>query len=217
MGGLSGIRDLPAAQGASAPRAPSPRFPSMTSTAPRPTAGTPLELRAAGIGLPLFILLVVVGLPAFRRLISPHGTADFVLGVVDTIVVVVGLAVAIVVGLRGRALGCLLRLDEEGVTVKGEPTVPWTDLSAVHWGKPPKGSGKRHGALAPLVFVPRPGVVLAPVPGPLLRSHYESRTARNLKRYGSPLVFAPAQLRTTGPEVLAAVQRLSPDTPLTSA
>ncbi|WP_330297931.1 hypothetical protein [Streptomyces sp. NBC_00503] len=184
----------------------------MTPIAPRPSAGTPLELRCAGMALPAFLPLVQ-GIPGVMRLVHPHGTADFALGVFSVSVMVMALMLVTVASLRSRALGHVLRLDTEGVTVKGAPTVPWADLSAVHWGKAP---GKRHGALAPVVFLPRPGVVLTPVPGPLFRARSEGRAARYTKRYGSPLAFTPAQIRTTGPEVLAAVQRLSPDTPLTS-
>ncbi|MFE2288501.1 hypothetical protein ACFXDJ_30590 [Streptomyces sp. NPDC059443] len=185
----------------------------MTSIAPRPSAGTPLELRCAGVPLQA-LFMAGFGTQGVLRLIHPHDTGDIVLGVFSISVVVAGLVLVLFVRRRAKALGCVVRLDGEGVTVKGAPTVPWADLSAVHWGKAP---GKRYAALAPLVFVPRPGVELPLVPGPLFRARSEGRTARNLKRYGSPLVFAPVQLRTTGPEVLAAVQRLSPDTPLTSA
>lgn len=185
----------------------------MTSIAPRPPAGTPLELRGTGMPLQYYAALLIL-LPSVSKLIHPHDTMDLVLGTVNASIGVVAIGLMIFVHLRARAMGCVLRLDTEGVTVKGEPTVPWADLSAVHWGKPP---GKKYANLAPVVFVPRPGVELPPVPSPLFGAKSRGLAVRNVKRYGSSLLFVPAQLRTTGPEVLAAVQRLSPGTALTSA
>jgi hypothetical protein len=113
------------------------------------------------------------------------------------------LVLSVLLLVRRRSMGCLLRLDVAGVTLCGLRTIPWSDLSEV------RHVGATKWRAEATVFVGRPGVALPPVPSvmPLLRPR--RRAVRLTKRYGSPLVV-PSGLTTEGATgVTAAVRRLS--------
>lgn len=106
--------------------------------------------------------------------------------------------------LRLRSLGCLLRIDTEGVTVVGEPTVPWRDLRKVDVAK--RGF---------VVFVPREAEVVLPVmPSGLRRRNPQRTRARLAERFGSSLVVPTSAYNVGVEEIVAAIRTYSGGLPV---
>jgi hypothetical protein len=108
-----------------------------------------------------------------------------------------------------RSKGVLVRLDADGVTVVGEPVVPWQDLSKVE-------CVGRRAAGTFMAFVPRTSgleLPLAPVAGLPLASA-RRRRARLLAAYGSSLVVRPEAYGASVAEVAAAVRRYGRGVPV---
>jgi hypothetical protein len=125
------------------------------------------------------------------------------------VVFAVVLAIGLVGSLRGRRGPGELRLDAAGVTVREAPLRPWSDIAEV------RVSGLRPGLVFPfslgyrmVTFVPRPGVVLAPLPSARLRGAAESFAATRRDRwYGSQLIVATWAFDAPVEELLDAVRR----------
>ncbi|MEV7778298.1 hypothetical protein [Kitasatospora sp. NPDC088351] len=171
---------------------------------------SPLEVRLRPWGFaPVLLGLSFPVLLSLRLLLDPSSGLSFPLGCATLAFGAGGAVFVLTVRRRLRAMGCLVRLDAEGVTVHGRRTVPWPDLSEVRWGP---GGGRRPAAV---VFVARPGVTLPALPSVLPFSRPAARAAALTRRFGSPLVILPGGLDTTAPRILAGVQRLS-DVPLST-
>ncbi|MFC8448967.1 hypothetical protein [Kitasatospora sp. NPDC057223] len=182
----------------------------MPPTSPTGQDRSPLEVRARPGVFAVIALSPLLGLfPALNMLLAPRDHFAFIAGCAATVACVAASAFVVTLQLRLRAIGCLLCLDTEGITVHGQPTVPWSDLREV---RAQAGTKKQPPAV---VFVPRPGITLPTLPTgiPLQRPH--ARAQAFTKRYGSPLVLHPAGMNATAPQILTAVQRLS-NTPLTT-
>jgi hypothetical protein len=108
--------------------------------------------------------------------------------------------VALSAVLRMRAMGCLMRLDADGVTVRGRRTVAWSEVCAVRWVKPGR---KRVEAV---VFLPQPGAVLPEFPRGIRLSHPRRSSAALTKRFGSPLVVLPGNVDAQVSGIRAAVE-----------
>ncbi|WP_406512531.1 hypothetical protein OG851_23050 [Streptomyces sp. NBC_00161] len=154
----------------------------------------PLELRAVGHGRPALVMLLI-GSPCVGRLVTAPDGLGRLLAVGSCALMAVALVFLLVVHVRLRARGPLVRLDAYGVTVAVGPATPWSDLSGVRRVK------------GVVVLVPRPGVELPVVPDGVPFSRPARRAAAYTRRYGSPLVLMPQTLDATGPQILAAVQR----------
>lgn len=182
----------------------------MPPTSPASQDRSPLEVRTkpgvfAIIALsPLFGLLPVLGL-----LLAPRDRFAFITGCAATVLCVAASTFVVTIQLRLRAMGCLLRLDTEGITVHGRPTVPWSDLREV---RAVSDNKKQPPAV---VFIPRPGITLPTLPTGIPLSRPNARAQALTKRYGSPLALHPAAMNATAPQILTAVQRLSNTTPTT--
>ncbi|PYC80230.1 hypothetical protein C7C46_13150 [Streptomyces tateyamensis] len=167
---------------------------------------SPVELRPSN-GLPLAFavpLAAAGGVHAAFRVLRPTQAIQFVFdGVTLGLFAVLGV-LGLVALVRRRRAGWWLRLDTAGLTVHGHARVPWSDLSAVRLVT---RSPKSHRQV--LAFVPRPGVVLPPLPvsWPLSRPHARARAL--IKRYGTPIVVDPLVMRTTTQRLTADVRRLS--------
>lgn len=106
--------------------------------------------------------------------------------------------------LRLRSLGCLLRIDAGGVTVVGEPTVPWRDLRKVEVVK--RGF---------VTFVPRSAdVVLPAMPSGLRRRNPRRTRERLTARFGSSLVVATSAYNVRVEEIVHAVRTYSGGLPV---
>lgn len=125
--------------------------------------------------------------------------------IVFGVVILVGLYAA----LKARNAAWELRLDENGVTVRGYPTTPWNDLSEVRL------TGPRPRWLFPLpqrqrvvAFVGQPGVDIPTLPS--TRGHRRaSRFSRSRERiYGTQLVLLPNIFNASTETVLRAVEQL---------
>jgi hypothetical protein len=125
------------------------------------------------------------------------------------VVFAVVLAVGLAGGLRAHRGPGELRLDAAGVTVRDAPLRPWSDIAEV------RVSGLRPGLVFPVSFgyrmvsfVPRPGVVLAPLPSARLRGAAESFAAGRRDRwYGSQLIVGTWAFDVTTEQLLDAVRR----------
>ena len=128
------------------------------------------------------------------------------------------LAVVLIGGLRSQRGPGELRLDAQGVTVSGAPLRPWTDIAEL------RVTGLRPGSFFLVSFgyrmasfVPRPGVVLAPLPSARLRGPLEAFAATRRDRwYGSQLIVPTWAFDATTEELVAAVRRFS-DVPVRTA
>ncbi|MHA7144999.1 hypothetical protein ACX80U_09815 [Arthrobacter sp. TmT3-37] len=122
--------------------------------------------------------------------------------IVFGVVILVGLYAA----LKARDAAWELRLDENGVTVRGYPTTPWTDLSEIRL------TGPRPRWLFPLLqrqrvvaFVGQPGVDVPTLPS----SRGHGRASRSRERmYGTQLVLLPNIFNASTETVLRAVEQL---------
>ena len=177
--------------------------PTAAGVVPERPDPVPLELRAGHATRRLAFPLVIPFLLTLQLFVSPT-MFNVVVGAVGGGAVALIAGVMLIAGRNLRALGGLLRIDADGITVQGSPTVPWTGLGELRWVQ-------RGPKLPPvLVFVPGPGTVLPALPSGMLdRFRAASRRAALVKRYGSPLVVMPTLFGTTAVGIVAAVQRCS--------
>src|SRR5882757_4121138 len=104
----------------------------------------------------------------------------------------------VVLSVSSRRKGCLVRLDDAGVTLFGGQTVSWSAISEV------RDIRKKQI----LVFLPRDGAVLPMLSvGMLVRPHILEK--RLTRRWGSPLVLAPRALDASADEIIDGVRRSS--------
>ena len=134
--------------------------------------------------------------------------------VVFGVVLVVGLITL----LRARRAPEELRLDAAGVTARGAALRPWSDIAEVRvTGLRPRWVFPVSLGYRMVTFVPRPGIVLTPLPSARLRGRLESwAAARRDRWYGSQLIVAPYAFDATTEELLDAVRRFS-DVPVRRA
>lgn len=174
-------------------------FDAAVSVRPTPPAeALVVSLSARGqvcpvVGIGLFLLAALV----LWRLDLLPGWLALVSGVEFGAIVVLGTVVA----LRSRRWGWVLRLDEDGVTVRDHERVPWSDLSGVtvtsmrpRWLFDPPWlvrRWRRPDRYPVVALLPRSGVEL---PAPRLPGGPGPRdrlAALRRRRYGTSLVLLP--------------------------
>jgi len=160
----------------------------------------PLEIRAGGLGWKL--VSVASGLLFGVRLVTKDGY-EVVLGM--SLCGLGGLAVLrlVVEHVIWRRKGCLVRLDDAGVTLFDGRTVSWREISEVR--DPRKGPV--------LVFLPRDGATLPVFSRELFLRPHTARE-RLTRRWGSPLVLIPGALDASKDEIIDAVRRFSGGVPV---
>lgn len=97
---------------------------------------------------------------------------------------------------RLRRLGCLLRIDGSGLTVRGGPTIPWSDVRKAEvgrWGTVVFFSWGADGSLPLLEY------------DSLSRAGERRRRKRLTARFGSPMVLPTRRYGVRPAEVMAAV------------
>ena len=151
-------------------------------------------------------------------------TAGFVLSVVAGIypaALAVGCAVlygtaliiSVIAVLQARNADWDLRLDADGLTVRGHRTVPWSDLTEVRISGLQPGRWQRLSfGQKVAAFVARPGVDLPGLPS--LQSRRFQRVARwsskrRIRLWGSDLAVLPSMTNADPTVVEAAVRRFS--------
>lgn len=133
----------------------------MPAAVPYRSGQSSLELRAGSLWTVLLVP-VALCLTSVPRLLSARDHFDRVVLSVSFGFLVTGTVIMLVAQLRLRAMGCLVRLDAEGVTVHGYETVSWADLDEVRWITQGKRKKRTSGDL--VVFVARPGFSLPVMP-----------------------------------------------------
>lgn len=160
-----------------------------------------------------------------RQLPTLAGIATFLvaylvagaLGVIRPWLVWVGVVVfggVLLAGLYGAVKGArasheALRLDRDGVTVPGHPTVPWSDLTEVRvTGLQPRWIFPVSLGYRVVAFVGRPEVTL-PAVDPTPRLDRLGPSARLRRQwYGTPLLVMPYAYDATATTIVDAVRRL---------
>ncbi|MBY8880577.1 hypothetical protein [Actinacidiphila acidipaludis] len=170
-----------------------------------PVSG-PLEVRVAPLRRTMGRVLLIV-VPSMLWMLRPQDSL-FMVGSVVFFGVLYALLILVSIGtfLTLRAKGCVIRLDDSGVTLHGERTVAWSELASVRRLK------KYPDALA---FVPRSQVPeLPPAPSGLLSRRPDRRRERLTRRYGTPLVVFTRFYSASADEVAAAVERFGGGVPV---
>lgn len=111
--------------------------------------------------------------------------------------------------LRARGASWELRLDQDGVTVHGNSTTPWSDLAEVR--------SKRMGpqwfflSRGPQVvaFVGRPGVTMPNLPSVRAGTLAKRATQLRERRYGTQLLLIPQAFDASTETIMEAVERFS--------
>ncbi|MFI0895379.1 hypothetical protein [Streptomyces sp. NPDC020983] len=101
--------------------------------------------------------------------------------------------------------GCLLRIDEAGLTVAGEPTVPWREL---------RKAEVRRGGLVFFPWSPATELPLLPVGPRVLSGGARRRRKRLMKQFGTALVVPTRLYGVRRAEVVAAVRHYSGTVPV---
>ncbi|MCZ4126183.1 hypothetical protein [Streptomyces sp. H39-S7] len=101
--------------------------------------------------------------------------------------------------------GCLLRIDAAGLTVIGEPTVPWREL---------RKAEVRRGALVFFPWSPETALPMLPVGLKSPAMDARRRRRRLARRFGSPMVVFTRLYGVRRAEVIAAVRRYSANVPV---
>jgi len=113
-----------------------------------------------------------------------------------------------------------VRLEPQGVTVRGHEVVPWADFTEVRvTGMRPQWIFWASKLLGYRVvsFIATPGVVVAPLPSFSYRGSFERRAGKVRERwYGSRLVIPPRTTNMPIAAIAAAVRRFS-EVPITYA
>ncbi|MYS23376.1 hypothetical protein GA0115240_152318 [Streptomyces sp. DvalAA-14] len=164
----------------------------------------PLEIRAGGLGR----LLAKAMLPA-TALVLQAVVRDGFAGTIDTVICAFVGAMVLGVGVRHvrwRSKGCLVRLDEAGVTLTGVRTVGWAEIREVR--------EVHRNAWEGLVFLPQDDAVLPMFDIPLFVLRRRTRRDRRTRLWGSPLVLSPMNLDASRTQIVDAVRRFSGGVPI---
>jgi hypothetical protein len=164
----------------------------------------PLEIRAGGVGR-LLLASVVLSLSQVRMAVFGDGVFAVLGKAVCGLFALLLLAV-VIRHVRWRRKGCLVRVDDAGITLAGEPTVGWGDVSEVR--------EVRKGQIIGLVVIPRDGVTLPVLHITLFTLRPGTLAARTARRWGSPLVLFPRVLDVSRTEIVDAVRRFSSGVPI---
>ncbi|WP_164835834.1 PH domain-containing protein [Actinacidiphila soli] len=108
--------------------------------------------------------------------------------------------------LRWRRRGCLVRIDEDGITVTGARTVGWDEICEVR--------EVRRGQWLGLVPIAREGFELPLFEVVLFWVRPSTAAARTARRWGGPLVLLPAKLDVGGTQIVDAVRRFGAGVPV---
>jgi hypothetical protein len=162
----------------------------------------PLEIRAGGLGR-LLVTLVLLS-PSSVNSAASHDGFDAVLGRVACGFLVLLVLLAVVRHVRWRRKGCLVRLDDAGVTLAGGHTVNWREISEVRDVRKHRG----------LVFVPRDGVTLPVFSIALFHLRPGTLVERMTRRWGSPLVLLPRFLDVSRDQIIDAVRQFGGGVPV---
>ena len=169
----------------------------------RPVWG-PLEVRVAPLRRTLGRVLWIL-VPSSLWLLQPHDRLGTYSAMFFGAVYALLMVAAIANHLKLRAMDCIVRFDDSGITPRGERTVTWAELASVRQSK------KYQGAV---VFVPRiggPPLPLAPAAFGLTRP--DKRRERLTRRFGAALVVFTGHLDATADDVAAAVERFGGGVP----
>jgi hypothetical protein len=101
--------------------------------------------------------------------------------------------------------GCLLRIDEAGLTVAGEPTVPWREL---------RKAEVRRGVVVFFPWSSASELPLLPVGLKVLNGGARRRRKRLMKQFGTALVVPTRLYGVRRAEVVAAVRHYSGNVPV---
>ncbi|MFI1092777.1 hypothetical protein [Streptomyces sp. NPDC020917] len=166
----------------------------------------PLEIRTRKLRT---ILLPMVWMVPTYVLMMRHGGWDRALG--GVVLALFGLAVVTTVAThwRLRRQGCVLRIDDSGITVVGKRTVGWDEIRVVRV--------VRRSAVTAVVPVPREGVELPMLDLSLFRLRTAGRAARTARRWGGPLVLLPKALDADEVRIAAAVRQFGHGVPVVDA
>ncbi|MEY9837120.1 hypothetical protein [Streptacidiphilus sp. EB103A] len=166
---------------------------------------SPLELRPSNRGLRVLGLVHgVAGIYFIFEVIWPKDQLQFVVGCVGCAFVASAAVFLLTAAARTHVDAWRVRLDNRGVTVRGNEVVPWSDLIEVRLSLL---SGK--SSVRVVAFVPRPGVTLPAVPTALLPFRDRARAISLTERFGSPIVVNPVRMGLPTNRIVAAVERLS--------
>ncbi|MCL2731689.1 MAG: hypothetical protein FWE15_16885 [Actinomycetia bacterium] len=163
----------------------------------------PLEIRtrkARTILLPMvpamYISVMTYRYPGYERILSVIGAS------------MAGLAVLSVLLTRWRLQrqGCVLRIDDSGITVVGKRTVGWDEIRVVRV--------VQRSAVTAVVPVPREGVDLPLLDLSLFRARSAQRAARAVRRWGSPLVLVLRALDADEARITAAIRQFGHGVPV---
>jgi len=103
-----------------------------------------------------------------------------------------------------------LRLDPEGVTVRGQETRPWSDVAEVCiTGMRPKWLFFMSFGYRVVTFVGQPGVELPALPSARLGNRLGGSARLQERWYGSHLLLMPHAFDTSTEDIVDAVQRFS--------
>jgi hypothetical protein len=121
------------------------------------------------------------------------------------------LIIGFIVALRSRRAPWELRLDADGVTVRGHAVRPWSDFGEVRVsGLRPRWFFFLPQPYRVVSFVGRPDVVLDPLPSAEYRGGLARWAAAKRDRwYGTQLLVTPYAYDTTTEAVVDAVRRFS--------
>lgn len=167
-----------------------------------PLAG-PLELGTRKLRV---ILLPLLCMEAPLIVQFSHSGFDRVMGSVCAAFVALAALVAVAARLRMKRLGCVLRIDECGITVTGKRTIGWDEIRQVRV--------VRRGRQAFVVPIPREGLDLPTLDLGLFASSSGRKAARFTRRWGGPLVVVPAAHATSEDTIVAAVRRFGRGVPV---
>jgi hypothetical protein len=152
------------------------------------------EIRIRGGALTAARAAVVAGCVAKVLVLLVHrSTTREILVWGSTVVLVVG-ALTLARYEQLRRLGCLLRIDAEGLTVAGQPTLPWRDLR------------KTETARGAVVFFSWGADASLPMlPDGSLPWRASRRRDRLTERFGSPMVLPTRLYGVRSAEVMDAI------------
>jgi len=160
-----------------------------------------LEIRAGGLGWKLVTSASTLLFGA--RLVMFEDGYEVGLGISLCGLAGFGVLKLVVEHVIWRRKGCLVRLDDAGVTLFDGQTVSWREISEVRYpGKSPL-----------LVFLPRDGATL-PVFSQELFLRPRAARERLTRRWGSPLVLVPRNLDVSRDEIIDAVRQFGGGVPV---
>ncbi|MEV5012641.1 MULTISPECIES: PH domain-containing protein [unclassified Streptomyces] len=159
-----------------------------------------MEIRVGGLRR----FFVLVGVPTLWVLLL--GGLHRTLAEVGGAFVVMLLVAVVVRHLRWRRRGCLVRIDDDGITVTGARTVGWNEIREIR--------EVRRAGWQGLVPIAREGIELPLFDVVLFWVRPSTAAARMERRWGGPLVLFPAKLDADGTQIIDAVRRFSQGVPV---